>query len=52
MMNPTIGSRRRRESLADFAHALTHIQRLGNGAPDLELAAHASSRRLPTLPLA
>jgi hypothetical protein len=43
-------AQRRRESLAhDFAHASMHIQRVGNGAPDFELAAHAPSRRLPTL---
>jgi len=29
----------------------THIQRVGNGAPDFDLAADASARRLPTLPL-
>jgi len=29
----------------------THIQRVGNGAPDFELAADAAARRLPTLPL-
>jgi hypothetical protein len=43
----------RRESLAhDFAHASMHIQRVGNGAPDFELAAQACSRRLPTRLLA
>jgi hypothetical protein len=29
----------------------THIQRVGNGAPDFELPTNASARRLPTLPL-
>ncbi len=43
---------RRLASLArDFAHASVHIQRVGNGAPDFELATDASARRLPTLPL-
>jgi len=28
-----------------------HMKRVGNGAPDFELAADASSRLLPTLPL-
>jgi uncharacterized protein YktB (UPF0637 family) len=32
---------------ARFCHASKHIQRVGNGAPDFELAADASSRRLP-----
>jgi hypothetical protein len=46
-------AQRRRASLAhDFAHALMRIQRVGNGAPDFEVAAHASSRRLPSLLLA
>jgi len=46
-------AQRRRASLAyDFAHALMHIHRVGNGAPNFEVAAHASARRLPTLLLA
>jgi hypothetical protein len=43
-------AQRRRESLAhNFAQASMHIQRVGAGAPDFELAVRASLRRLLTL---
>jgi hypothetical protein len=41
--------RRRASRARDFAHASMHIQRVGNGAPDFELAADAPARHLPTL---
>jgi hypothetical protein len=37
------------DEVVAYTAGKTHIQRVGNGAPDFELPTDASARRLPTL---